>query len=248
MSKVCYTCSNKHYKNTYDSTIQTFIEERLPRNFNIKHNKNKNKKVIHNLKPNKKIFYFATKKCNNCSKMHKFEDAYHNLENSGVTKTNSNGDATLYLDCPQVYESLNGKVYHRHLHFLYFDERTKNWNTKLYTQPLTCIVNEIFVKRNLNKSLIINALPKKYFEEKSIKGSINIPYNKSLKNVEKSMIEIVGKLNNKKKQLPIIVYCYSKKCDAGEKLINKLNKLGYHNLYDYKNGISEWSGPLNKNI
>ena len=28
--------------------------------------------------------------------MHKFEDAYHNLENSGVTKTNSNGDAIIF--------------------------------------------------------------------------------------------------------------------------------------------------------
>ena len=58
------------------------------------------------------------------------------------------------------------------------------------------------------------------------------------------MTEILGKLNNKKTIINNCLLLF-KKCDASEKLINKLNKLGYHNLYDYKNGISEWSGLLN---
>ena len=54
------------------------------------------------------------------------------------------------------------------------------------------------------------------------------------------------------KNHPIIVYCYSKECEAAVKLIKKLNKLGYNNSVHYKAGIQRWKGPTenneNKNI
>ena len=118
-------------------------------------------------------------------------------------------NATIYLDCPQIYISLDGAVYHRHFHFLYFDDKNNKWNTQLFTQPITCTIDKNKVKKYIDKVLIINALPKKYFNEKSIKNSINIPYTTSLKNIDKIMKEKLGKLNNHQKQLPIIVYCYS---------------------------------------
>jgi len=112
------------------------------------------------------------------------------------------------------------------------------WNPNLYTQPLICHVNQEFVKKNMNKALIIDALPEKMYNKKHIKGAINIPYNKTV-----SHALLRKKCPKMNKNHPIIVYCYSKECDAALKIIRKLNKLGYTNSVHYKAGIQGWKGP-----
>ena len=113
------------------------------------------------------------------------------------------------------------------------------WNPNLYTQPLICNVNQEFVKKNMNKALVIDALPEKMYEKKHIKGAINIPYNKTISNALLRKKCAISNFN-----IPIIVYCYSKECDAGHKLIKKLNKLGYNNNVHYEAGIKSWKGPI----
>lgn len=44
----------------------------------------------------------------------------------------------------------------------------------------------------------------------------------------------------KNKNVPIIVYCYNKACNASVQLIKKLNKIGFHNVVDYEKGIQDW--------
>ena len=43
---------------------------------------------------------------------------------------------------------------------------------------------------------------------------------------------------------PIILYCYSKDCDAAEKVYEKLNKMGFYNTLHYVDGISKWNGKI----
>ena len=51
-------------------------------------------------------------------------------------------------------------------------------------------------------------------------------------------------MSTKNKQIPIIVYCYNKKCNAAKKVINKLNKMGYYNIVHFEDGISSWNGDI----
>jgi rhodanese-related sulfurtransferase len=238
--KACYSCSSKPIKNgVYKSNLEEFIAKQLPKDNTHTHKIGSHSRIIKNLKPNTCIFYFASKKRDFTNPLQKFKDAYGTLKNSGVTRTDSKGNAKFFLDCPQVYISLSGKVHERHLHYLYWEQKNKMWNPNLYTQPLICDVNQEFVKKNMNKALIIDALPEKMYNKKHIKGAINIPYNKTV-----SHALLRKKCPKMNKNHPIIVYCYSKECEAALKLIRKLNKLGYANSVHYKAGIQGWKGPI----
>ena len=241
--KSCYSCNEKPVKNgIYKSQIEDFIKEQLPKTNTHYHKKGAPSKKIHGLKPNTCVFYFGTKKRPITSKIQKFEDAYGKLPNSGCTKTDNKGNAKFFLDCPQVYKSLNGKTYNRHIHFTYWDDKKNCWENNLYTHKIICHVDEEYVKKHGSKSLIIDALPQKYYEKEHIKGAFNLPYTKRI--TEKDVYELMKKRGFKttQKNIPIIVYCYNKTCNASEKLIKKLNKLGFHNSVDYIGGIRNWSG------
>ena len=237
MNKPCITCQIKPMKNGYYKAelLENFIKF-IPQTNKIFHNEASQKIKMDNLVPNTKIFYFATKYRDYTKPIQIRSKAYSKLENSGVAKVNSEGIATIYFDCPQLYKNDDGKVYHRHLHFLYWDPLNKLWKNKLNTKKIVCNVNEDFVKQNMKKAIIIDALPTDHYDEKHIKGAYSLPYNKKWTNVD------VEKIVGKNKLKLIIVYCWNKNCNAFEKVIEKLNKMEYYNVVHYANGISEWSG------
>ena len=241
--KACFSCKEKPIKNgIYKAHIQNFIEERVPKTDKYYHKKGSPSKEIHGLKPNSTIFYFGAQKRLLTSPLKKFEDAYGNLPNSGVTKVDSKGNARIFLQCPQIYISLSGKVYNRHIHFLYWNDKKKEWKKDLFTQPLICHVDNDFVEKHRTKCIVIDALPKEYYDKKHIKGAFNLPYNKTLTDTTMKKIVKAKKMKESNKQVPIIVYCYNKDCDASEKLIKKLNKLGYYNIVEFENVIRGWKG------
>ena len=48
-------------------------------------------------------------------------------------------------------------------------------------------------------------------------------------------------IDNKKlsiKDIPILVYCYSKSCDAGKNLIKRLNKANFHKIVEYEDCVT----------
>lgn len=242
MSKPCITCHSKPLKNGYYKAelLHNFIKF-IPQTNKPFHNDANQKIKMENLEPNTEIFYFATKYRDFTKTIQIRSKAYSKLENSGIAKVNSKGEATIHVECPQIYVNDDKKVYHRHLHFLYWDKENKMWGNNLYTQKVICNVDEDFVKKNMKKAIIIDALPTDHYEEKHIKGAYSLPFNK--KWTEKDVEKIVGK----DKLKLIIVYCWDKKCDAGEKVCKKLNKMEYYNVVHYLNGISEWSGPVESN-
>ena len=239
MNKPCITCNSKPIKNGYykSELLHNFIKF-IPQTSKLQHNDTNQKIKMEELKPNTIIFYFATKYRDFTKPIEIRSKAYSKLENSGIAKVNSKGEAIVYVDCPQIYKNDDGLVYHRHLHFLYLNIENKMWENNLYTQKVICNVDEDFVKKNLKKAIVIDALPIDHYNQKHIKGAHSLPFNKRW--TEKDVEKITGK--NKLK--PIIVYCWDKNCDAGDKVCKKLNKMGFYNVVHYINGISEWSGAV----
>lgn len=242
--KNCYSCNNNPTKNgIYKSNIENFIFEQLPNDNKHYHKIGSKSRIIENLKPNTCIFYFATMNKSFTTPLNSFEDAYGKLNNSGVTRTDSSGNAKFFLDCPQIYISLDGKVYERHIHYIYWSEKYKIWIKNIYAQHVICDVDQKFVLKNMKKSLLIDTLTSKMYEKKHIKGAYNIPFNKKINenNIKKYINHKFG-INSM--NIPIILYCYNSKCTAAVKVLNKLTKLGYNNIVHYKDGIESWNGPI----
>jgi rhodanese-related sulfurtransferase len=231
MNKPCMTCNIKETKNgIFKAHLEEFADKNLPKDNKLYENKHANKITISNLNSNKTIFYFATNERDFTKSIQPRVIAYDNLKNSGVVKVNNDGEAIVYLKCPQLYVNNNEKIYSRHMHFLYWDNEKKMWNKNLYTRQILCNVNEKFVKDNIRKSVIIDARPLENYNKSHIKGSINLPYN--IKWTEKSVLEELKKRNEKydmNKLVPIIIYC-SEGCNASNLLYDKLNKLGFYNI------------------
>ncbi len=241
----CATCSNKPIRSgIFRGILQDFVKRNLPKTTKPYAKKRGTHKVeVMGLKPNATIFYFGTMPRDFRKPIQMRDSAYATLKNSGVTKSDARGQATFYLKCPQIYkEPKQKKIYGRHFHFLYFKAREERWSSKLYTHKILCDINQMQVKSLTRgrKVKVVDALPEKYYEERHIKGAVNIPHNHRIK---RSTVE---KLIGKNRNTPIIVYCYSKTCNAAEKVADALDKLGYHNILHYVDGISKWKGKVEK--
>ena len=243
--KPCATCSTKPLKKgIFKAILKDFVKKNLPKTIKSYSNKKGYKIQMSGLLPNKTIFYFGADSRDFRKSIQMRNVAYNKLKNSGVIKTNSKGEANFYLTCPQIYkEPLNKRIYSRHFHFLYHNSKKNVWSNKLYTHKILCDIHQTDVKKYMSSRnvKIIDALPSAYYAKKHIYGAINMPYK------NKYTLSKVQKLVGKNKNVPIIVYCYSSKCNAAEKLATKLDKLGYHNIYHYVNGISKWNGKVSKN-
>jgi rhodanese-related sulfurtransferase len=243
--KPCATCSTKPIKNgIYKAHLKSFVKKNLPKSTKEYSNKKSGYKIeMSGLKPNKTIFYFGTDSRDFRKSIQMRDRAYGKLKNSGVTKSDAKGNATFYLTCPQIYkEPLHKRIYSRHFHFLYYNRVKSVWSEKLYTHKILCDIHREDVKKYMKTRnvKIVDALPEKYYREKHIYGALNIPHNKKI-----SLSKVV-KMLGKKKSVPIIVYCYSATCNAAEKVCEKLDKMGYHNIIHYVDGISKWNGKVGK--
>lgn len=228
--KPCLTCNKKPIKNgIYKAHVQHFVLDQLPMSNKCYHNKTNQKFTLFGLNPNKTIFYFATNENDFTKKIKNQLDAYKKLENSGVVKVNNNGEAVLHLNCPQIYINIDGNVYSRHLHFMYYDDKKNTWDLNLYTHQVLCDVNKDFVNSHIKKTIIIDARLKKEYEKDHLKNAISIPYNKKI--TEEYLLKKILVHNNDVKLIPIIIYCDDH--DNGFKLYQKLNKFGFYNTVHY---------------
>ncbi len=77
---------------------------------------------------------------------------------------------------------------------------------------------------------LIEVLDKEDYDSYHIKGAINIP------------LSTIGKEAKKRfnKEDEIIVYCNDQNCQASPVAAEKLEKLGFSNVYDYEGGKKEW--------
>ena len=229
-----------------DTHLRAFLPRDATLRENSQESKNKLETVhLEGLKPNTTLFYFATNNKDFSLPVNKFREAYDKLQNSGVVKTNANGEATVHVDCPQVYLAEDGQVYSRHFHIIYWRIGGKSvkgsWDTRIYTHQIFCNVDKAFVKNVISAKtdvIIIDALDESYFSKEHIPGAINLPskYKWTLAEVKKKMPKGIHSTT------PIIIYCYSPKCNAAEKLWVQMNRLGFYNTMHYAGGISDWLG------
>ena len=86
----------------------------------------------------------------------------------------------------------------------------------------------------------LDARPAPIFKRGHIPGALNVPFNSMEK--EKLMKDI-------KLDQPLVVYCYSAKCNQASLLDARIRKLGYKNVAVFSGGIVEWTKadyPLEK--
>jgi len=230
--KPCFTCSNKPMnRSIFKGHLEDFFMKRLPKNNKCFHDKDGHKLELFDLHPNKTIFYFATNRSDISKQINSYVDAYRNLNNSGIVKVNKNGNATAYLKCPQLYFNTDGKVYSRHMHFLYWDDAKQDWNKTLYTKQILCNIDKTLFSKYLKKAILVDARPLVNYNKSHIAGAINLPYNKrwSEASIMDELERNVGNYDGNK-LVPIILYC-SKGCDMAYKLYQKLNTLGFYNTF-----------------
>lgn len=210
-----------------------------------------NKKKLTSIKLGKKyanryVLYYGSKTRSKCNTNLKVRNAYNN-KNYGVSRLNKNGEANVYMKCPMSYRSNMS-----HIHYLLSDSENNKWLPKQHEQSVICRVDKDFVKDAIKNRcyIIINALPNDYYIKFHIPTSISIPYKTqaSDKSIKEYLLQVSKNYPKLKKfstssnllNVPIIVYCYKSTCNAGDKLIEKLMKMGFTNIVDYKEGILGW--------
>ena len=273
MPQICLTCKKlKDLKKISKKTkkanwkikmgINTiFPNDEIPDLNNIKISSPKNATVIQNLKLDKKnahnfILYYASDLKASCEKIPNALNSYNSFRNKGIAQADSNGDVTIKLNCPNVYKE-EGKSFYPHVHFIIGNHQTKKWDNNLYTKIVICDVKKSELASAIKNqcTILINALPFKYFIKNIIPNSISLPYSelnnlsdKDIKLYIKNCIIKYNSLNknysSKKIELldvPIITYCYDKNCNASEKVIERLMNVGFKNLKEYSSGIIGWN-------
>jgi len=197
------------------------------------------------------IYYWGSKDMFNNLNL-EYPDSYINSMNNGLMRLDNNGKCLVNVDCPQPYKD-QGISYMSHIHILVSDKKMTKWNTNIFTQNVLCNITKRNLHHHLQKKdrLVINALSKDYYNKTHIPGSFNLHYkeaeqmsevqlNNSIKHMIKShkpIQTLIKKNKLKLTEVPIIVYCYDKHCDAGHMLANALFKNGYTNVIDYGDGI-----------
>ena len=241
--RICNTCSSKIDKSShiYKAKYDKFIEKHLPKTDKPYHYVNTIKIKVTGIQANSTIFYFAALPRDFTKNILTRDNAYNKLQNSGVTKSNSNGVAYFYLKCPQVYQVPEKKIFSRHFHFLYWKDN--QWGKKVYSHKIVCEVDKKFVKRHLknNNVVIIDTLPKESFNNNHIDGAINVQYDQYI-NKNKLLKDIQIRTGKDKVSLsvPIIIYCLDKYCDVALIVKERLDRIGFCNTMYYHDGLKDW--------
>jgi rhodanese-related sulfurtransferase len=81
----------------------------------------------------------------------------------------------------------------------------------------------------MKKLLMVNVLPFESYNDCHIPGSINVPFGQ----LEQWAHDI-------DKDSPIIVYCASYRCPTSAYAWEKLDAMGFHDIWAYEGGMNEW--------
>lgn len=261
--KLCDTCKNVELKglNLYSKNEEFWLN--FPHHLPILGPRQGTQEIeidMGKTNSNRLIYWWGTKTMFENLNL-EYPDSYLDSMNNGLMKLNANGKCVVSVNCPQPYKD-KGISYMSHIHILVSDKSMSSWNNNIHTQNVLCRIdrNNLVHHMKSKDRLIINALPKEYYDKVKIPDSFNLDYNKEKKmsasqintqiknmiknhkNIQKIMKQNKLKLN----EVPIIVYCYDKHCDAGHELANQLFKAGYTNVIDYKDGILGYMGRIQK--
>ena len=281
--RTCLTCSSKKNKHNVSKWMkEEGIYTMLPRALTCEDKYNAHKNALKEETPPIKdtqldvelkieegdswVFYWASNPLDikDLSSVKDAKEAYNgygNENNRGLVKTNEKGNATLVLNCPDVYRD-DGNLYPRHVHYSVLDS-DNNWSETIGTLEVICkfpyeIMKHIVESKN---KVIINALPPEEFEKRHIPNSVNLYYKelegktrtqryrkvKSLikKTLKKPVMyppikEFLDDKEHRTTDVPIIVYCLNEGCPSAEKLVDLIYESGFMNVIMYPGGTEEW--------
>ncbi|WP_123040386.1 rhodanese-like domain-containing protein [Cohnella candidum] len=79
--------------------------------------------------------------------------------------------------------------------------------------------------------ILVEALPKNYFEDAHLPGAINLPHDE---------VDRLAPVLLPDKTAEIITYCASLPCPNSEIAAKRLMELGYSNVKEYREGKQDW--------
>tara|TARA_B100000900_G_C20592446_1_gene722125 strand:- start:284 stop:2008 length:1725 start_codon:yes stop_codon:yes gene_type:complete len=281
--RTCLTCSSKKNKHNVSKWMkEEGIYTMLPRALTCEDKYNAHKNALKEETPPIKetqldvelkieegdswVFYWASEPLDikDLSPVKDAKEAYNgygNENNRGLVKTDEKGNATLILNCPDVYRD-EGNLYPRHVHYSVLDS-DNNWSETIGTLEVICkfpyeVMKHIVESKN---KVIINALPPEEFEKRHIPNSVNLYYKelegktrtqryRKVKSLIKSTLkkpvmyppikEFLDDKEHRTTDVPIIVYCLNEGCPSAEKLVDLIYESGFMNVIMYPGGTEEW--------
>jgi rhodanese-related sulfurtransferase len=84
---------------------------------------------------------------------------------------------------------------------------------------------------NGEKIILVEALPKKYYDDLHLPGAINLPHDE----VDQLAPQLLPD-----RSAEIIVYCANLPCPNSEIAAKRLMTLGYSNVKEYREGKQDW--------
>ena len=281
--RTCLTCSSKKNKHNVSKWMkEEGIYTMLPRALTCEDKYNAHNNSLKEEPPpikdtqldvelkieegNSWVFYWASEPLDikDLSPVKDAKEAYNgygNENNRGLVKTDEKGNATLVLNCPDVYRD-EGNLYPRHVHYSVLDS-DNNWSETIGTLEVICkfpyeVMKHIVESKN---KVIINALPPEEFEKRHIPNSVNLYYKdlegktrtqryRKIKSLIKSTLkkpvmyppikEFLDDKEHRTTDVPIIVYCINEECPSAEKLVDLIYESGFMNVIMYPGGTEEW--------
>ena len=206
-----------------------------PKKFNIVVSTNV-KDILPNTKNTYVFFWGSLKRDYLNTKYPQPAKAYGDFSNCGVAKINGKGKVVFKFVNPTPYQ-YEGVKYPPHLHFVYL-KKNRLWDDVCHTLIVTPNIKLPLFKTLLKsgKYLVLCALPQR-FGFPIIKGSHRLSFEAPLNSIDEKITHFLSqkllKNNDNIKNIPIITYCKNKECDAEDKLIEKLRKLGYINVTQF---------------
>ncbi len=79
---------------------------------------------------------------------------------------------------------------------------------------------------------LVEVLPPEYYRKFHLPGAMNVPLDDHF---EERIQEAVPD-----KDAPVVVYCYDTECQASPKAAQRMEALGYRQVFDYEAGKVDW--------
>lgn len=262
--KICNNCKEDNYflsESEKTDICNSFMEYRpselqksFPKNSDIEMTIEDKR-----LKEGCKIFYWAAESIPliRANKIKSQKDAY-NDSNWGLTRVKKNNTASFKICAPQCYKE-NKILWPKHIHFIIQKNKEDQWEDNMYT--LLCLPVEtqyLKSKKLKNSNIYVTPMQIKknwkdskfymvYAEKETLPTLKDLKEYKTFNHLhipwESQEIKIPQKV---KKETPLVIYGLDEKSKSGKKLILRLAKMGYENLFLMDLGIKNFSTSSKK--
>lgn len=99
-------------------------------------------------------------------------------------------------------------------------------------EPITVQADELRAWYDQDQPIIvIDARSAPYFEGTLLPNAHWLPYDSTEEAIGARLLDKASR---------IVVYCWSVECPASGWLYEKLNAMGYQNVYEYREGLEDW--------